>query len=193
MLSNDAFLPQNVYIFRWIGWFLNTMIQNRPQNHFLRWIPCFGQCLSADFVKFWWWFSKNNRFGAGSLCWEMNLEIILVLTAFKNPRNRQISMSRVGLKKIPWEKFASAWRKSPVIFFYEKTYRGGRVRFRSLTNELLFVGKWIIKTCDTNCLLVKNFASTEHSKPALGRDSLWADWFWKRASTKWKLPVLWSL
>ena len=41
-----------------------------------------------------------SGFETRSMCLESILYVILWVTSIKNPRNRQISMSRVGLKKI---------------------------------------------------------------------------------------------
>ena len=53
-----------------------------------------------DFDDFGEIFKKNSSFEAGSLCLQRNSENILEPAQFRNPHNRQISMSGVGFKKI---------------------------------------------------------------------------------------------
>ena len=64
---------------------------------------------------------------------------ITELNFIKNTRNRQISMSTCGLKKISWENSIGAWRKVPMFFFWKKNHSAGRVWFRSLKEVSLLI------------------------------------------------------
>ena len=108
----------------------------------------FHRWFLRDLGGFSWKVPVLSQFEVMSLCWRAHLRVILGFLDHKNTRNRQISMSRIGFKKIPSKIFAGAWRNRRVFFFGQKKLHLGegmdllfKERNRSLPLSWYFFSK----------------------------------------------------